>query len=74
MLHVTDSETTKWQVLHERLNTQRLRLDPKCKSRVTLLDALGISLKPLARQTVMLLQQLVQLARNVRMWQSRTGM
>ena len=74
LLHAIYSQKAKRRLLNEHLNQQRLRRDDKDKSRVAVLDVPRLSLKPLARQTVMLLQQLVQLARNVRMWQSRTGM
>ena len=66
LLHVTDSETAKRRVLHERLNAQRLRRDNEDKSGVTVLDVLRLSLELLARPAVKLLQQLVELARNVR--------
>ena len=40
----------------KRLNAELLRRDDKGKSRVAVLDALGISLEPLARTTVKLTQ------------------
>ena len=65
LFRVTDSETAMRQVLHKRLNPQRLRRDAKGKRKVAVLDVLGLSLELLARAAVKLLQQLVELARNV---------
>ena len=56
----------------KRLNAQRLRRDDKDKSRVAVLDGLGISLELLASLPVRLLQQLVEHAM-CDAWQSRTG-
>ena len=66
LLHVTDSEKAKRRVLHGRLNARRIGRDAKYKSRVATLDVLGLGLDHLAHPTVMLRQQLVKLARNVR--------
>ena len=56
----------------KRLNALRLRPDDEDKSRVAVLDGLGISLELLASLPVRLLQQLVEHAM-CDAWQSRTG-
>ena len=56
LLHAIDSETAKRRVLRERLNAHWLRRDDKDKSRVAVLDVLGVRIEPLARTTVKLTQ------------------
>lgn len=65
LAHVTDGETTEGRVLGERLDAHRLRRNHLDDGSVTRLDELGQVLDRLARAAVDLLEERVELARNV---------
>lgn len=64
--HITNGEATKWRIFSERLNTHRLRGDELDDGGITRLDKLGRRLNRFTRSTINLLQELRELARNVR--------
>lgn len=64
--HITNGEPTKGRILSERLNTHRLRGDELDDGGITRLDKLGRLLDRFTRSTIDLLQELRELARNVR--------
>ena len=64
--HVTDGETTKRRVLVVSLNAHRLRGDELDNAGIARLDELGVRLDRLTRPAVDLLDELSELASNVR--------
>ena len=64
--HITNGEPTKRRIFSERLNTHGLRWDELDDGGITRLDKLGRILDRFTRSTVDLLQELRELARNVR--------
>ena len=64
--HITNGEATKRRILSERLNTHGLRGDKFDDGGITRLDKLGRLLDRFTRSTINLLQELRELARNVR--------
>jgi hypothetical protein len=64
--HITNGEPTKRRIFSERLNTHGLRGDELDDSGITRLDKLGRVLDRFTRSTIDLLQELRELARNVR--------
>jgi len=64
--HVTDSKAAKWSILRERLDTHRLLWHHLDNCGITGLDVSWIVLQFLATTTVNLLEQVAELAGNVR--------
>lgn len=64
--HVTDGETTKRRILVVGLNTHGLARDELDNARITRLDELGRRLHNLTRSAIDLLDELGELAGNVR--------
>jgi len=65
LTHVAHGETTERGVLGESLDTHGLRGDEENHSGITGLDVLGLLLELLARTTIDLGEELLELARNV---------
>lgn len=64
--HITNGEATKRRIFSERLNTHGLRGDELDDGGITRLDKLGRLLDRFTSSTIDLLQELRELARNVR--------